>query len=221
MTVDSLYQIRFNCERHLQNKDRIWKVLCQAFFQQFIKPTDVVVDIGAGYCEFINNISAGRKIAIDLNRDTTTFAAAGVEVINEPYHSISALPPESVDVFFISNFLEHLDSKDQVLALLKECKRPLRRGGKILILQPNIRLIGGAYWDFIDHKIPLTEKSLTEAAELSGLKVELLIPRFLPYTTKNRFPQNPWLVRLYLLLKPAWFIFGKQSFIILSATTDC
>ena len=57
------------------------------------------------------------------------------------------------------------------------------------MLQPNIRLTGAAYWDFIDHKVALTERSLVEAAELCGFETERLIKRFLPYTTKSRLPQ--------------------------------
>ena len=38
-----------------------------------------------------------------------------------------------------------------------------------IVLQPNIRLVGPRYWDFIDHKVALTERSLLEAAELAEL----------------------------------------------------
>ena len=44
----------------------------------------------------------------------------------------------------------------------------------MIVLQPNVRLVGGAYWDFIDHQVALTEKSLVEAGDLAGLRtVEL------------------------------------------------
>ena len=87
----------------------------------------------------------------------------------------------------------------------------LKPGGRVLILQPNIRLIGGAYWDFIDHQTALTEKSLAEAAVMAGFKTRQVIPRFLPYTTKSRIPQHPLLVRAYLAFPPAWWLLGKQT----------
>ncbi len=87
----------------------------------------------------------------------------------------------------------------------------LKPGGHVLILQPNIRLIGGSYWDFIDHQTALTEKSLSEAASMAGFKTKQVIARFLPYTTKSRLPQHPVLVRAYLHFPPAWLLLGKQT----------
>jgi hypothetical protein len=77
--------------------------------------------------------------------------------------------------------------------------------------QPNIRLVGPRYWDFIDHKVALTERSLTEAAELAGLRTERVITRFLPDSTKGRRPSAAWLVRAYLAFSPAWWLLGKQT----------
>ena len=59
-----------------------------------------------------------------------------------------------------------------------------------MALQPNIRLIGGSYWDFIDHQTALTDKSLAEAATMAGFTTKEVIARFLPYTTKSRLPQH-------------------------------
>jgi hypothetical protein len=98
-----------------------------------------------------------------------------------------------------------------VLEQLRVTFALLRPGGRVLILQPNIRLIGGAYWDFIDHQTALTEKSLAEAATMAGFRTSQVLTRFLPYTTKSRFPQHPLLVRAYLKFPLAWQLFGKQT----------
>ena len=90
----------------------------------------------------------------------------------------------------------------------------LKPGGRVIILQPNIRLVGARYWDFIDHSVALTERSLVEAATLSGFSTETLVTRFLPYTTKSRLPQSPFLVRAYLRLAPLWRLFGKQTLFV-------
>jgi len=93
----------------------------------------------------------------------------------------------------------------------------LEEGGEVWILTPNIRYTGAKYWDFYDHITPVTEKSLIEQAELAGYKVRICIPKFLPFTTKSRFPQAQWIVRLYLKLMPlSGKIFGEQSFLALS-----
>jgi hypothetical protein len=74
-----------------------------------------------------------------------------------------------------------------------------------------VRLTGGAYWDFIDHTTPLTERSVAEAAALAGFRQHTVVTRFLPYTTKGRMPKHSLLVRLYLRCRPAWLLLGKQS----------
>jgi hypothetical protein len=43
-----------------------------------------------------------------------------------------------------------------------------------------------------------------------------VIPRFLPYTTKSRLPQAPWLVSLYLRFPLVWRILGKQTLVVAS-----
>ena len=90
----------------------------------------------------------------------------------------------------------------------------LKPDGRLIVLQPNIRYVGAAYWDFIDHRVALTERSLVEAAQAAGFEVETLIPRFLPYTTKSRLPQSPWLVRAYLRVPLAWRLMGKQTLLV-------
>jgi ubiquinone/menaquinone biosynthesis C-methylase UbiE len=100
-----------------------------------------------------------------------------------------------------------------VLKTLSEAHRILKRGGRVLILQPNIRYAYKEYWDFFDHHIPLSDKSLIEVLILAGFKVEQVLPRFLPYTTKSKLPKNSFFIRTYLNLPFLWKLFGKQLFI--------
>lgn len=211
--LENLYKTRFAGDE-LPSRYAIWQVLCTHFFQKFVDPDGTVVDIGAGYCEFINNIRAKRRIAVDLNPGVRNFAKPDVELINDSCTAIRDLDDECADVVFMSNFLEHLSSKDLVLATLRESKRILRANGRLIILQPNIRFLYDVYWDFFDHHTPLSDKSLSEAIALIGMTTEVLIPRFLPYTTKSRIPQNPWMVRLYLKVPVVWRLLGKQALLV-------
>ena len=211
--VQSIYTRRFSASDRKQ-KDAIWRVLCAHFFQQYVNPTDTVLDVGAGYCEFINHIQCRHKIAFDLNVDTARYATPDVHVIRGRSTAIGLLTAASVDVAFSSNFFEHLPTKDDLLATLSEIRRVLRPSGRLLVLQPNIRLLHGEYWDFLDHSLPLTDRSLVEALEIAGFTIAEVRPRFLPYTTKSRLPQHPWLVRLYLDLPPAQQLFGKQAWVV-------
>ncbi|MCE5339690.1 MAG: class I SAM-dependent methyltransferase [Planctomycetaceae bacterium] len=210
--IKKLYNIRFSKEQ-LSQKNDIWKVLCNDFFQKYISENSVVVDVGAGYCEFINNIRCAGKYAIDLSDDTSKFAAPGVKVIKELSTNLSSFKDASADVCFMSNFLEHLCSKQEIMITLTEVFRILKPEGKILILQPNIRYLYNEYWDFFDHHIPLSDKSVVEALQIAGFNITEVIDKFLPYTTKSKIPQNRRLVKLYLKVPLLWKILGKQAFI--------
>lgn len=208
-----IYRNRFK-KVHKGEKNRIWKILCEEYFQQFINKEDTVLDIGAGYGEFINNIKAKRKIAVDLNKDIENYVDENVELVINNCKSMQSVGDKQVDKIFISNFLEHLRSSDEVLQVLIECFRVLKTGGKIMILQPNIYYVKEKYWYFIDHKIPLTHESLVEALELCGFKIQLLHKKFLPYSTKSNLPQHSFLVKLYLKVPVLWHFFGKQTFVV-------
>jgi SAM-dependent methyltransferase len=209
----SIYRHRFDAEEQ-QRKERLWRVLCRHFLQRFVSPADTVLDLGAGYCEFINNIRCAKKYAVDLNEDTPRFASREVRVIQKPAWDLSDLGSGSVDTVFVSNFFEHLRSKEELAATLGEVERVLRPGGRLMVLQPNIRYAYREYWDFLDHHVPLSHLSLAEALEIGGLRVVEVRPRFLPYTTKSRLPRPPALLRLYLVLRPLHRLLGKQMFIV-------
>ena len=123
---------------------------------------------------------------------------------------------ESVDVAFASNVFEHLRVPNALLEVLASRPRGgSSPGGQLIISSLPCRALGGAFWDFVDHTLPLTEKGMTEALEISGFRVVECRDRFLPYTTKSRLPRQwPWLVRLYLSLPLAQRMFGKQMFIV-------
>lgn len=210
--VLSIYADRF--DKDADKRDVLWQILCKDFFQQFIPRKSTVLDLAAGYCEFINNIEAKEKIAVDLNPQTKKMAKKGVKF----YKVLSTKLPKNlagkVDVVFTSNFFEHLDSKDELMATLKEVHRVLKKGGQIMVLQPNIKLVGGAYWDFVDHTLPITEKSLAEALMLNGFKITYQKTRFLPYTASGGKPVIPLFVKLYLKIPLAHYFMGKQTFMI-------
>ncbi len=211
--LDLLYQGRFS-EKEVECKARIWEILCRHFFQDYVSPNDTVLDLGAGYCDFINNIQCREKLAVDLNDDTPLLAHNNVTVQQASSTNLSFLADESIDVVFTSNFLEHLRTKEEALQTFNEVHRVLKKGGLFLILQPNIRHVGFEYWDFFDHHIALTEKSLIEGLLIKEFKIKRVISKFLPFTTKSKIPQQPFLVWLYLKIPLVWRIMGKQSFLV-------
>jgi SAM-dependent methyltransferase len=214
--LQRIYENRFSGMEAQRNA--VWQVLVRHHSQRWVKATDIVLDVGAGYCEFINNITARRKYALDLNPLTPTKAGADVTVCLQDVTKPWDIPPESIDVVFSSNFFEHLPSKDGLSHCLREIYRVLRKGGILFVMGPNIRFCPDIYWDCFDHHLALSDRSVLEALEVAGFAEEKVIARFLPATMKGSLPPQPWLVRLYLMLPIAWRVLGKQFLIIVRKT---
>ncbi|MFH1904418.1 MAG: hypothetical protein ABIK53_02690 [bacterium] len=103
--------------------------------------------------------------------------------------------------------------KDDIVETIKEVYRVLRKDGKFLILQPNIRYCYKDYWMFFDHITPLDDRSLSEVLEVNSFKVIECRPKFLPYTTKNKLPKSVFLLKAYLKIPIIQKIIGRQTFI--------
>jgi len=190
----------------------MWKMLVEEFFQKYINSQDVVLDMPCGYGEFINNVKAKKKLALDINPDSNQYLAKDVKFLHA---SSTAIPLRSktVDKVFISNFFEHI-SRDDILKTIKELSRILKIGGKVIILQPNIRFCAKDYWMFFDHITPVDDRALTEVFIANNFKIVKKILRFLPYSSRSKFPQTWLLIKIYINYPLLWKIFGKQSLLI-------
>jgi SAM-dependent methyltransferase len=207
--LDDVYRARFD-ERGRRGKMSVWAEIV-AHLQRWIDPQRPVLDVACDAGYFIRHVRASERWATDI-RDVSAELPADVHfVCTDGLHLREALPTGHFGTVFMSNYLEHLESSHQVVEQLRIAHDLLGAGGRLVVLQPNVRLVGGGYWDFIDHHVALTERSLVEAGELAGLRTVRLVTRFLPYTTKGRLPQARRLVRLYLRFPPAWLVLGKQT----------
>jgi hypothetical protein len=207
--LDRVYAHRFE-DPDVDAKDRLW-VEIGRYLQRYVDPGSPVLDIACDRGYFIRNVQAGEKWATDM-RDVSGALPPDVHFVQSDGLALAkTLPNGHFGTVFMSNYLEHLASGDQVIEQFRVARELLLRGGRVVVLQPNIRLTGPAYWDFIDHKVALTERSLVEAAETAGFGTERVIVRFLPYTTKSRLPQHPLLVRSYLHFRLAWRFLGGQT----------
>ncbi len=207
--LEVVYDHRFSVVEE-QAKDGVWRELTR-YLQRYVPEDGAVLDLACDRGEFIRNIRARERWATDL-RDVTKYLPSDIQFVQSDGLELArALPNAHFDTVFMSNYLEHLPSGEAVVEQLRVARELVKPGGRVVVLQPNIRLTGLRYWDFIDHKTALTERSLVEAAELAGLEEERLVVRFMPFTTKQRLPQSPALVRLYLAFPPAWRLLGKQT----------
>src|SRR4051794_15512450 len=210
--LQAIYDRRFNA--HIAYRKKVWHVLVSNFFSKFIPPDGSILDVGCGYGEFINQVTCKKKYALDLNTRAREHLSKDVTFIEQDCSMRWPLPDNSLDVVFTSNFFEHLPSKEALRATIEQARRCLKFGGQIIALGPNIRFVGGAYWDFWDHHLALTDSSLAEIMQLQGFQLERVIDRFLPYTMVNQRTVPAFLVSMYLKVPIAWRIVGKQFLVI-------
>ena len=208
-----VYNFRFPTEtdrlRHI-----LWGVLVKGFFQDLIPVSSVLVDFGCGRGEFLGQVIAKRKIGIDRENLLLDRYVDQIEFVASKNNNWDFLKENSVDVIFASNVFEHFESKQELDQVLLEMRRVLRQKGRLIVLTPNIRLEPRRYWDYYDHHIALSERSIQEALVKAGFGVERTISRFLPWSSESRVPFGSALLWIYIRMPIFWKLIGKQSLII-------
>ena len=201
------YELRFAGREEYRRA--IWRRLNAFFAKRYsIGEGSSVLDLGCGYGEFINGVGGGDRHAMDLNPDARRMLDPVIT-----FHEQDCSQPWAVgdlDFVFTSNFLEHLPSKDHLMRTLNAALGALKPGGTLICLGPNIRRVAGGYWDFWDHYLPLTERSLEEAMKIAEFEVFERIGSFLPHSMSRGRRAPAWIVGLYLKIPLLWRVFGKQ-----------
>jgi SAM-dependent methyltransferase len=212
--LSDIYSGRFTTSE-LKRKSEIWNVLVTCFFQKYVPIAGSVVDLGAGNGEFINAIQAKRRIAVDLNPQSRDSLVPGVEFMEASSNDLAILEDHSIDTVFTSNFFEHLPSAESLVVTLRECHRYLKSDGTLVIMIPNIKFVKEDFWDYLDHSLPLSHRSMIEALSLAGFTAIEVFPQFLPYTIKHQRVHPPLIfLRFYLRNRWLWRLFGKQMLIV-------
>ena len=200
-----------------QRRELLWKTLYDAYFRKLIGHDDCVLELGAGYGHFINQVRCRRRIALDQWAGFVKHVESSVETRVAKADDLSFLDNSSVDFAFASNLFEHL-TQTELATVLSQLKRILRPRGTLNILQPNYKVAYREYFDDYTHVSIYSDVSLCDFLAANGFRVIECKPRFLPLTIKSRMPVFPALIRLYLALpvKPL----GKQMLIRAVAEAD-
>jgi ubiquinone/menaquinone biosynthesis C-methylase UbiE len=207
MPDDPYHQTRF---AHDPRRRILWQTLVAGEFQKRIPPAATVLDLGAGYGDFINAVKARRRIAVDLWPGIIEHLDPGVEPLITSVTDLKGVAGHSVDYAFASNCFEHL-TRPELLACLAELKRTLKPGGVLDLVQPNFKYCPREYFDDYTHVSIHTHRSLCDLLSANDFRIERCVPRFMPLTIRSSVPVHPLLIRLYLLspFKPL----GKQMLI--------
>jgi SAM-dependent methyltransferase len=179
-------------------RETVWKVLAD-FMAPWIPSDSHVLELGAGYCDWINAVRAGRKVALDSWPELPSYAARDVEpIVIDATMGLGTLGVETFDVVTASNFLEHFEA-DVAWSLVGDVTRLLKHGGRFIVIQPNFKYAYRNYFDDYTHRSVFTDVSLGNLLRAHGLRVELSEPKFLPYSLRGIRSSIPaWLVRAYL-----------------------
>ena len=174
----------------------VWREIVR-YVRRDAPSAQTVIELGAGYCDFINQFPAARRLAFDLNPEMRQFVAPGVELRIDDCTRLPGVEPESVDLVFASNLLEHLPAAEAG-TLLSSVARVLRRGGRVALLQPNWLRCREHYFDDPTHQTIYDHRNLPDLLARHGLRAVKVVPGLLPFSMNSRAPKWPLLVRLYL-----------------------
>lgn len=191
-------------------REIVWQCLWHYRFSAMVRPDDCVLDLGAGYGEFINSVVARRRIAVDSWDGFAAHLATGIEHRVGSVTSFDFLEDGSVDFAFASNLFEHL-TRPELQQTLDALRPKLSGRGTLTIVQPNYRYAYREYFDDFDHKSVFTHVSLPDYLAANGYETFLVEPRFMPLSIKSRLPVSPLLIRAWLAspIKPG----GKQMLV--------
>lgn len=179
-------------------RETVWRVVA-AHLSPFVPANGRVLELGAAYCHWINNVRAARRVAVDVWEGVRQHAADGVETqVLDLAGGLGAFGDGAFDAVLASNLFEHF-VPDVAAALVAEVARVLAPGGRLVIVQPNFRYAYRSYFDDYTHRAIFTDVSLPNLLRATGFAIDEVRPRFLPYSMREtRLPIHPWLVRAYL-----------------------
>lgn len=181
---------------YLKSRTGVWSEIVR-YVKKDTGEIHTLVELGTGYCDFINQFPAKQKIGYDIRPETAQFAGPEVDLRIENAVGLPGIPNNSVDLVFASNFMEHL-TQEELDTLLPRISEVLNHRGKLILVQPNYRLCPDHYFDDETHQTIFSDKNIVPFIEEYGFRILKLIPGLLPFSMKSRLPKWPFLVRLYL-----------------------
>lgn len=213
MIETQIYRLRFSDEEIRQQR-AFWAPICR-YLEHYMDVHGSTLDLGAGFCHFINNVRSAKKYALDVNEENLNrYADHNVKTYVSSGAGLTMLSDDSMDTVFASNVYEHFNSREDVAASFHEVFRVLRPGGRFLVMQPNFAHCPEKYFDFFDHRLAFTHRAIAEGLGMTGFRMVKVIGQFLPFSSKSSLPKSPWLVDLYLKVPLAWKVFGAQMLIV-------
>src|SRR5438552_8448854 len=103
VSQQTYFQTRFAPD---PRRELLWHTLWRYHFARLVAPTDCVLELGAGYGCFINEVVAKKRIAVDAWSGFVDHLHSGVEARVGEVTELSFLSESSVNFVFASNLFE-------------------------------------------------------------------------------------------------------------------
>jgi ubiquinone/menaquinone biosynthesis C-methylase UbiE len=190
---DNYFKTRFKLD---SRRNYIWKKIA-LYVDKKDPAKNSILELGAGYCDWINNTRGETRIASDISSSVSKYAEPSVRFIMSSSTDLSHLKNTIFDRVQMSNLLEHL-TIEEVNKTIVEIRKILKKGGSVIVIQPNYRYSYRTYFDDYTHRTVFSHISLIDLFSSHGFKVVLSQKKFLPFTIKSKFGYAYKLINLYL-----------------------
>jgi SAM-dependent methyltransferase len=154
-----------------RSKSEVAQAESAGVFHPYLSGDEVVLDFGCGTGAIVSNVPAKRRLGVEINEPSVAAARArGVEV----YTAVTDVPDAVADAVITHHALEHTL---EPLAVLRELRRVLRPGGRIVVVVPaeephrkgNHRFTAD---DPSQHLFCWTPRTLSNLMQVAGFQVE-------------------------------------------------
>ena len=183
-----------------KKRKTVWGEICNYLNRHYISKDSTILELGSGYGDFIGQIKACEKVAIeveDIHEERMKSYPDVKTLFGSTMDILPTLGRSRFDIVFASNYFEHFTIED-IKAQLIGITDVLKSGGKLVIIQPNFQLYPEKYFDDWTHKTVFSHETMLGFLEMTGFHSQHCQKRFLPYSMKSRLPVSKLLVRLYL-----------------------
>ena len=115
-----------------------WHNIKFNYFQRKIKTKKLHLDVGCGPGTFVNILNK-KSIGIDISKDQINYAKKRFKNKKFQFKAFKKKIPlksNTVETISLIELIEHLNNRDLII-LIKECKRVLKKDGTIFLSTPN------------------------------------------------------------------------------------
>lgn len=211
MDYERIYEYRFK-DINPNLRLTVWTEIAKFIHKEMGYPPKIL-DPAAGFCEFIHSITAKEKWIVDKYLPINLKVEENIKIIKEDILKVT-LPENYFNGVFVSNLLEHFNNHTEINDFLKKMSKALTTNGTIAILGPNFKYCYKLYFDCADHNLCLTHVSICEHLYSVGFNIKKIIPKFIPFSFRQKLPRSKLITKTYLNFPFLWKLFGKQFLII-------